>query len=136
VLGRYTEASADGRRAGRPLANGNNPSSGSDRSGVTAFLRSLVRLDPSLHAGAVQNMKLARELFGARRAQAHALLRTYFELGGAQAMITVVGRDELEAALREPEAWAQLMVRVGGFSARFVELSPAVQREILERTLN
>jgi pyruvate-formate lyase len=136
VLGRFTGATADGRRAGRPLSNGNNPTSGKDRSGTTAFLRSLVKLDPGLHAGAVQNMKLGRETFAALRAATEALLGTYFDLGGAQAMITVVGRDDLEAAMREPEQWGHLMVRVGGFSARFVELSPAVQREILERTLN
>jgi len=136
VLGRFTGASADGRRAGQPMSNANNPSSGADRSGTTAFLRSLVKLDPSLHAGAVQNMKFGREMFGPRREQAEALLRTYFDLGGAQAMITVVGREDLAAAMREPERWGHLMVRVGGFSARFVELSPAVQREILERTLN
>jgi pyruvate-formate lyase len=136
VLGRYTGASADARRAGEPMSNGNNPSSGADRSGTTAFLRSLVKLDPALHAGAVQNMKFGRELFRDRRAAAEALLSAYFDAGGAQAMITVVGREDLEAAMREPEKWGHLMVRVGGFSARFVELSPAVQREILERTLN
>jgi pyruvate-formate lyase len=51
-------------------------------------------------------------------------------------MITVVSREDLEAALREPERWGHLMVRVGGFSARYVELSPTVQKEILERTLH
>jgi pyruvate-formate lyase len=136
VLGRFTGASADGRRAGEPMANGNNPSSGADRSGTTAFLRSLVKPDASLHAGAVQNMKFAREMFAGRRRETEALLDTYFALGGTQAMISVVSRGDLEAALSEPERWGQLMVRVGGFSARFVELSSAVQREILERTLN
>ena len=136
VLGRHTGASADGRGAGEPMSNGNNPTSGNDRAGVTAFLRSLLKLEPSLHAGAVQNMKFGREMFGPRRPQLDALLGTYFETGGAQAMITVVGREDLEAAMREPEKWGHLMVRVGGFSARFVELSPTVQREILERTLN
>jgi pyruvate-formate lyase len=136
VLGRHTGASADGRRVGEPLSNGNNPSSGNDRAGTTAFLRSLTKLDPSLHAGAVQNMKVSRELFGELRPRLETLLRTYFDLGGAQAMITVVGREELEAAMREPEKWGHLMVRVGGFSARFVELGPTVQREILERTLH
>jgi pyruvate-formate lyase len=136
VLGRQTGASGDGRRAGEPMSNANNPTSGNDRSGVTAFLRSLVKLDPTLHAGAVQNMKFGREMFGSRRPQLEALLGTYFDTGGAQAMITVVGREDLEAAMREPEKWGHLMVRVGGFSARFVELSLTVQREILERTLN
>jgi pyruvate-formate lyase len=136
VLGRHTGASADGRRAGEPMSNANNPTSGNDRSGVTAFLRSLLKLDPTVHAGAVQNMKFGREMFGAHRPKLEALLGTYFEEGGAQAMITVVGREDLEAAMREPEKWGHLVVRVGGFSARFVELSPTVQREILERTLN
>jgi pyruvate-formate lyase len=136
VLGRHTGASADGRRAGEPMSNGNNPSSGYDRSGVTAFLRSLLKLDPSLHAGAVQNMKFGREMFASLRPRLEALLGTYFDEGGAQAMITVVSREDLEAALREPERWGHLMVRVGGFSARYVELSPTVQKEILERTLH
>jgi pyruvate-formate lyase len=79
VLGRHTGASADGRRAGEPMSNANNPTSGNDLSGVTAFLRSLVKLDPTLHAGAVQNMKFGREMFGPRRAQLEALLGTYLE---------------------------------------------------------
>jgi pyruvate-formate lyase len=118
------------------MSNGNNPSSGADRSGTTAFLSSLVKLAPEIHAGAVQNMKLGREMFQKRRPATEALLRTYFETGGTQAMISVVLLDELEAALREPESWGHLMVRVGGFSACFVELPGPVQQEILERTLD
>jgi len=68
-------------------------------------------------------MRFGKEMFGARRSKLEALLGTYFEEGGAQAMITVVGREDLEAAMREPEKWGHLMVRVGGFSARFVELT-------------
>lgn len=49
-------------------------------------------------------------------------------------MITVVGRRNLENALREPEKYQLLMVRVGGFSARFVELEKDVQQEVLSRT--
>jgi pyruvate-formate lyase len=51
-------------------------------------------------------------------------------------MITVVDRRDLEDAMREPEKWGHLMVRVGGFSARFVDLDRDVQFEILSRTLN
>ena len=50
-------------------------------------------------------------------------------------MITVVDRGDLENALREPDKYRNLIVRVGGFSARFVELAPNVQQEILSRTL-
>ncbi len=136
VLGRVTGASPDGRRAGQPLANANNPSGGADRSGLTAMLNSLVKLRTDLHAGAVQNIKLSPELFrGANRPKLDALLETYFASGGAQAMISVVNRGELEAALREPEKYQHVMVRVGGFSARFVTLDRTVQEEILSRTL-
>ena len=134
ILGRQTTASADGRHAGDHLANGNNPMPGRDQAGITALLHSLVKLDPSLHAGAVQNLKLSPTLFTQERPKLEALLRTYFRRG-AQAMLTVVQAGDLEAALREPEKWGHLMVRVGGFSARFVELPPDVQQEIIQRTL-
>jgi pyruvate-formate lyase len=136
ILGRTTGAGPDGRFSGTPLANANNPSPGRDTNGVTAFLNSLVKLDPSIHAGSVQNMKLGSVWFDEKRPVFEALLDTYFATGGTQAMITVVSPDDLEAAMREPEKWGHLMVRVGGFSVRFVELPRDAQMEILARTLH
>ena len=135
VFGVGTGASADGRRAGEYMANGNNPMSGRDTAGVTAMLNSLAKPDTHIHAGAVQNMRFSREMFTTLRPQLKTLLRTYFEAGGAQAMITVLSRGDLEAALREPEKYRHLIVRVGGFSARFVDLNPVVQKELIARTL-
>ena len=135
VFGLGTGASADGRRAGEYMANGNNPMSGRDVCGVTAMLSSLVKPDTHIHAGAVQNLRFSREMFTTLRPHLKTLLRTYFEQGGAQAMITVLNRGDLEAALAEPEKYRHLIVRVGGFSARFVDLSPVVQRELIARTL-
>jgi pyruvate-formate lyase len=136
ILGRKTAASADGRQSGSRMANANNPAPGMDKNGLTALFNSMVKLDPTIHAGSVQNMKFSSELFtGAMRPKLEALLRTYFVKGGTQAMISVVRRGDLEAALREPEKYQNLMVRVGGFSARFVELMKDVQLEILDRTL-
>ncbi|MEI6108271.1 MAG: glycine radical domain-containing protein, partial [Opitutae bacterium] len=119
-----------------PMANGNNPTPGADISGATAFLNSLVRLDSSIHAGAVQNMKFTKDWFGPMRPKFDALLRAYFSSGGTQAMITVVSRDDLEAAMREPQKWGHLMVRVGGFSIHFVELPHDAQLDLLARTLH
>ncbi|MDR2675941.1 MAG: hypothetical protein LBC18_14010 [Opitutaceae bacterium] len=114
-----------------------NPSPGLDRAGLTAFLNSLLKINPAIHAGTVQNMKFARSLFSpANLPKTAALLDAWFAAGGTQAMITVVSRGDLEAAMREPEKWAHLIVRVGGFSMRFIDLDPAIQREILARTLN
>ena len=135
VFGQGTGASADGRHSGYFMANGNNPMSGMDTAGVTALLNSLVKPDTHIHAGAVQNMRFSKEMFTTLRPKLEALLRTYFENGGAQSMITVLSRGDLEAAMQEPEKYQNLVVRVGGFSARFVTLNPVVQREIIARTL-
>lgn len=135
ILGRYTGASPDGRHAGDSLANGNAPSGGCDRNGLTALLNSMVKPAADLHAGAVQNVKFSKEMFTRFRPLTEALLDAYFAAGGTQLMITVVGRGELEAALAEPAKYRNLIVRVGGFSARFVELGADVQQEILSRTL-
>lgn len=133
--GRLTAASADGRGRGVHMANANNPWGGNDKKGLTAMLNSLVRLRPDLHAGAVQNMKFSPELFKNEGAIVKSILKTYFEKGGTQAMISVVNRSDLEQAMLHPEQYQNLFVRVGGFSARFVELERAVQLEILSRTL-
>lgn len=135
ILGRLTGASPDGRKAAAPFANANNPSGGSDKNGITALLNSLVKLNPELHAGAVQNMKFSKDLFNKNRPALKALLEVYFNKGGAQSMITVLSKGDLENAMQEPEKYNHIFVRVGGFSARFVELSKQVQQEILSRTL-
>lgn len=135
TLGRYTSASADGRKAFTSMSNGNAPMTGMDKNGVTAMLNSLVKLSPDMHAGLVQNLKLSKDMFTRYRHQLEALLNTYFDKGGTQVMITVVARDELEKAMVTPEDYQNLIVRIGGFSARFVELSREVQLEILNRTL-
>ncbi len=135
VLGRFTGASADGRKAREPMANANNPAGGTDRNGVTAMLNSLVKLRTDLHAGAVQNLTFSPELFNQNRPVLKTLLQTYFKNGGQQCMINVLRRGDLEDAIAHPERHQSLLVRVGGFSARFVTLSPDVQREIASRTL-
>ena len=135
LFGKITAASPEGRLAGETLANAINPSPGMDRNGITAVLNSMVKLDPAIHAGAVQNMKFSRSMFTQHRPKLEALLTGYFRQGGTQAMITVVSRGDLEAAMREPEKWGHLMVRVGGFSARFIDLPREAQLDVLHRTL-
>ena len=135
TLGRFTGASADGRKAFTSMSNGNSPFMGMDKNGITAMLNSLVKLDTAIHAGAVQNMKFSKDMFSKYFDKLDALLQTYFLNGGAQAMLTVVGKDDLINAINHPEMYQNLIIRVGGFSARFVNLSREVQEEILNRTL-
>ena len=134
TLGLLTGAGADGRKACTPMANANSPQAGADRNGVTAVLNSMLRIDTDIHAGAVQNIKFSKETFNDSRSAAVKVIESYFERGGAQLMITVVGREDLENALKRPQDYMGLLVRVGGFSARFVELSKEVQGEILSRS--
>ena len=135
-LGRWTGASADGRKALTYMANANNPVGGMDTNGVTAMLNSLASFPPENHAGSVQNIKFGRDVFERAPEKVRALLDAYFENGGTQAMITVIGRKDLEDALIHPEKHRSLLVRVGGFSARFVELEKDVQQEVLSRTVH
>lgn len=135
TMGQHTAASPDGRKAFTYMANANAPVGGADKNGVTAFLNSIVKPDTKIHAGAVQNMKFSKDMFSTYRPKTEALLKTYWEKGGAQCMINCIGREDLENAMKYPEKYANLIVRVGGFCARFVELPKEVQREILSRTL-
>lgn len=133
TLGRWVGASADGRKSGTAMANANNPSPGADKNGVTAMLNSILKPTHDIHAGAVQNIRFTRELFDSSREKVNQLVDSYFDRGGAQAMITVVGKDDLKNAMEHPENYQDLIVRVGGFSARFVNLQKDVQKEIYER---
>ena len=134
TLGRWVGASADGRKAGGAMANANTPSGGNDKKGITALINSIVKPDPAIHAGAVQNLRFGSDFVSQDRVKFELIMDTYFEKGGSQAMVTVINRGDLEKALQEPEKYKNLVVRVGGFSARFVELSKDVQLEILSRT--
>ena len=134
-LGRFTGASPDGRKARTFMANAINPVGGMDTNGPTAMLNSLLKIPSEHHAGTVQNMKFSRGMAERCPQKLRALLDAWFAGGGTQAMITVVGKKDLENALAHPDQYRSLLVRVGGFSARFVELEPDVQQEILSRTL-
>ena len=116
------------------MATGNSPAPGTDRSGLTATLLSAANSDPE-NDGAVTNLCLSRETVTAHRDLVKSAFLTYFDMGGLQLNVNCFGRGELEKALREPEKYQNLIVRVSGFSAKFVELDAVTQKHIMERTL-
>ena len=63
-----------------------------------------------------------------------SLLKTYAAMGGEQLQVNVVGAETLRLALEDPEQYRDLVVRVAGFTAYFVTLTPSIQREIVART--
>jgi len=133
-MGAQCGATADGRRAGEPFAIGNAPTAGADRSGVTAMLNSISRVDP-VNGGATTSIKLAKSLFAHNRSKLEMVLDTFWKNGGMQATLTVVDQEDLRDALEHPERYPHLLVRIGGWTARFVEQSREVQQEIIRRTL-
>ena len=133
--GRRTAASYDGRRRGQFMNPANNPQGGANQSGPTAMLNSLARFDAGLHGGSVQNIKFTPDFFNNRRDLIKQMFRVYFDRGGCHLMVTVVDRDVLEAAVERPEEYRDLIVRVSGFSAVFVNLEPDIQQELMSRVL-
>jgi pyruvate-formate lyase len=100
---------------------------------LTAMLNSILKPRHDTHAGMVSNIRFTRESFASSREKITGLVRNYFDRGAAHAMITVVGRDDLRDAMLHPQDYRDLIVRVGGFSARFVDLKKDVQQEIYDR---
>lgn len=133
--GQRTAASPDGRLSGMYMNPANNPQGGADRNGPTAMLNSLSRFDAKYHAGSVQNIKFSKSLFKNNRNIIEAMFKAYFKRGGCHLMVTVVDSGALEDAVKNPEKYPDLIVRVAGYSAVFVDLDPSVQQEILSRTL-
>lgn len=133
--GNATAASPDGRLSGMYMNPANNPQGGANVSGPTAMLNSLAKFDARYHAGSVQNIKFTPAMFNGNREMIKSLFRTYFDRGGCHLMVTVVDKGELEDAMVHPEKYPDLIVRVSGFSAVFVELPRNVQEELLSRVL-
>jgi pyruvate-formate lyase len=132
-MGSRCGATPDGRHSGRPFAIGHAPTAGQDTSGITAFLNSVAKADPA-NGGVATNVKLGKEYFTRSRGKLEAMFNAFWKQGGQQASVTVVSQQDLKDAMDEPEKYPHVLVRVGGWSARFVELEREVQEDILQRT--
>ena len=133
--GNRTAASPDGRLSCMYMNPANNPQGGANKSGPTAMLNSLAKFDAKYHGGSVQNIKFSPSMFNENRAVIKSLFKTYFAKGGCHLMVTVVDKGVLEDAVEHPENYPDLIVRVSGFSAVFVDLSPNIQQELLRRVM-
>ena len=133
--GNRTAASPDGRLSCMYMNPANNPQGGANKRGPTAMLNSLAKFDAKYHGGSVQNIKFSPSMFNENRAVIKSLFKTYFAKGGCHLMVTVVDKGVLEDAVEHPENYPDLIVRVSGFSAVFVDLSPNIQQELLSRVL-
>ena len=102
---------------------------------LDGILNSLSRFDAKYHAGSVQNIKFSTSMFRENKELMKLLFKTYFKKGGCHLMVTVVDSGALEDAMIHPENYPNLIVRVAGYSAVFVDLADCVKQELLSRTL-
>ncbi|MEM2143287.1 MAG: glycyl radical protein [Candidatus Thorarchaeota archaeon] len=136
-MGDTLGATPDGRKAGMMLSDGVSPARNKDVNGPTAAMKSVSRLNHSLaYNGTLYNMKFTPDIFvdEENRRKFAAMIEAYFRLGGLHVQFNVVSREMLEEAKKNPAQYRNLIVRVAGFSAYFVELDPFVQDEIIART--
>ena len=125
-------ATADGRVANSNVAHGVTPHSSSMKCGLTAAINSCGKLSFDKFAGGASTMWDFDSSYASEEL-IKAVLMTFFDKGGQIFQGNTTPVDELIEAKSNPEKYEHLVVRVGGFSARFVHLSPDIQDEIINR---
>lgn len=137
-MGENVGASADGRNALSPLADGGlSPVYGRDMSGPTAVLKSVSRMSNSCTTnGGLLNMKFLPEFFETQegRDKFEMFLRAFVDLEVPHIQFNVVRKEDLIDAKLHPENHRSLTIRVAGYTAYFVELAGKLQDEIIART--
>jgi formate C-acetyltransferase len=135
--GLVTPATPDGRLAGTPLASSVAASPGCEKSGPTALLNSVCKLDAanSWQTGYQVNIRFQAAMLANRasREKVRAMLNVFFARGGQELQINAVDTATLRAAQKNPEEYRDLVVRIAGFSEFFVNLTPEMQEDIIAR---
>ncbi|MDF2948482.1 MAG: pyruvate formate-lyase [Sedimentibacter sp.] len=133
-----TGATADGRKSTTPVSDSMSPSNGSDKEGPTAVLLSASKIDQShILEGNVLNLKFTKSAMGESDSLQKFvdMVDTYLiDLEGQEVQVNVVDGETLKKAQKNPENYQDLIIRVAGYSARFVELAKELQDDIIWRT--
>jgi formate C-acetyltransferase len=134
--GKSVGALPDGRHAFVPLSDSIGAAAGRDTRGPTALLNSVTKLPLWLAVGTpVLNVRLSRKLMTTPTglSQAAALVRGFFAKGGLQFQISVISHADMVAARKDPQNHKNLIVRIGGYSEHFVNLSGDLQDSVIAR---
>jgi formate C-acetyltransferase len=132
MAGAALGATADGQHAGTPVAHGLTPQKAGLSEGITAAINSCTSLPLSKVSGGASTMWDLDHQW-ANPEVAENLLTTFLGMGGHIFQGNTTDVEELVRAREDPRSHPNLLVRVGGYSARFVSLSPELQDEIITR---
>jgi formate C-acetyltransferase len=127
----------NGRKAKEPLNDGSiSPMRGMDRLGPTGVIRSVLKAGFKESYASCLNQKFSASVMQSpeSREKLAILTDTFFRNGGQHIQFNMVDTKELLDARAHPEKHRELVVRVGGFSAYFVMLSPEIQDDIIYRS--
>ena len=136
-LGLHVGALPNGRKSRAALGDGVGPVQSCDIMGPTAVTRSVAKLNHELVTnGTLLNQKFSRDLMKTEEGKLGLgnLVRSFFDLGGWHIQFNVVDADTLREAQKKPQDHKDLIIRVAGYSAFFVELDSKVQDDIINRT--
>jgi formate C-acetyltransferase len=138
-FGRITGALPCGRSRGETFPSGMAPQNGVDKSGPTALINSMNKIDYKQIANGINfNLKLEANTLRDEQGRSlmNSLLDVYFKRGGMQVQLNVLDASALREAKEHPDKYPFLMVRISGYSVYFSDLSPELQDEIIARTSN
>ncbi len=129
-------ATANGRKAHKPVSEGISPEKSADTNGPTAVIKSCAKMDHLATAGTLLNQKFTPNVVAGEAGinNMASLIRSYFAMDGHHIQFNVIDRQTLIEAQKHPEDYKDLIVRVAGYSDFFRNLDKPLQDEIIERT--
>jgi len=137
ILGENVGATPDGRLSYEMLANSVSGSRYMPKTSLTATHKSAAKIDTyRTPNGLTFNQILSKSIVNSKRdiAKWADLLRTYFDYGGQTVQYSIVSKEEMLKAQKKPDDYKNLIVRVGGYSAVFTDLTKEIQDDIIERS--
>ncbi|UCD01855.1 MAG: formate C-acetyltransferase/glycerol dehydratase family glycyl radical enzyme, partial [Promethearchaeota archaeon] len=137
--GFFTRPTADGRKAMEAISNSLSPVNNVEKEGLTAMLNSVAKLNYDYATnGIALNIRIHPQNLVKEENidKLYYLLRGYFDKGGMQIQPNAVSTETLRDAQKHPENYSDLIVKVGGYNATFVDLGIPIQNDIINRFEN